>query len=65
MTADDWFGMPKEPRRPSPNSNRSMMYACTASSAVYFALLVTQHHPIYFAGSVGFAALSYVYWARN
>ncbi len=61
MTGDDWFGPPK----PSFNANRMMMWVCTTASAIDFALAVTQGHPMYFAGSVAFALLSYVYWTRN
>ncbi len=66
MTADDWFGSAagKPPKPPSP-TNRMLMWVCTTTSAVDFALGVTQASPMYFIGAVGFAALSYVYWARN
>lgn len=64
MTADDWFGHPPS-TPPPPNANRMMMWACTVASAIEFALLITEGHPLYFVGSVGFALLSYVYRARN
>lgn len=64
MTADDWFKPPPSGRPPF-NTNRMMMWVCTTVSAIDFALLVTQGHPMYLAGAVGFALLSYVYWARN
>ena len=66
MMADDWFGVQagKKPKPPMPN-NRLMMWVCTTASAVDFALGITQASAIYFIGAVGFALLSYVYWAKN